>query len=302
MTTLEPKLKDHYLSFSTFTYPGLYKQSLLELHDDIREIGALVRANVIHRTTLAAGNIGTNADLRFGDTTKMPWWRQPDDDILPTAAAMFAELNRRDERGLVGDRSVENKLVVTCRYISILIAAILKSKSIPTRVRSGNAAYFGEHPEFKEVVSYDHWINQYWNETEGRWVTIDVDGSWSLQADFDPYDMPDGVFDFPAQAWLDVRTGKVTADRFYNAGGERGLIVVAWSLFYDFHSLMNDENTYLHIPKLVQVHEFPKLTEAQLADIDMLAKLMLDPDTNFDKLHEIWETKKEYRLLSGGLL
>lgn len=302
MTTLGPKLKNHYLSFSTFTYPGLYRQSLVDLPDDIREIGSLVRSNVIHRTTLAAGNVGTNADLRFGDMTQVPWWHQPDDDTLPTAAAMLAELSRRDERGFVRDRSVENKLVVTCRYVSLLIAATLKSKGIPARVRSGNAPYFGEHPKFKEVVSYDHWINQYWNEAESRWITIDIDGSWSLQADFDPYDMPDNTFDFPGRAWLDVRGGKIAADYFYNAGGERGLIVVAWSLFYDFHSLMNDENIYLHIPKIVRLHEFPKLTETQLADIDVLAELMLDPDANFEKLQEIWETRKDYRLFSGALL
>lgn len=275
---------------------------LVALPDDIREVGSLVRKNTVHRTTLAAGNVGTNADLRFGDMTKMPWWRQPDDDILPTAGAMLTELYRLDDRGLTMDRAVENKLVVTCRFVSILMASILKSKGIPARVRSGNAPYFGIHPGFNEVVSYDHWINQYWSDAENRWITIDVDGSLSLAEDFDPYDMPDGTFDFPGKAWLDVRNGKVDADFFYNAGGKRGLDVVAWSLFYDFHSLMNHEDIYLHIPELVRWHEFPKLTEPQLKEIDELATLLLDPDTNFDKLKELYETKKEWRLLSGALL
>ncbi|EDK72846.1 conserved hypothetical protein [candidate division TM7 genomosp. GTL1] len=142
MQGLNPKLRDHYLSFGTFTYPGLYKQELVNLTDDIRELGMLVRMNIIHRTTLAAGNVGTNADLRFGDMTKMPWWRQPDDDILPTATAMLTELHRLDDRGLVADRAIENKIIVTCRFVSILMASILKSKGIPARVRSGNAPYF----------------------------------------------------------------------------------------------------------------------------------------------------------------
>ncbi|EDK72400.1 restriction modification system DNA specificity domain [candidate division TM7 genomosp. GTL1] len=226
------------------TASGYYKQELVNLTDDIRELGMLVRMNIIHRTTLAAGNVGTNADLRFGDMTKMPWWRQPDDDILPTATAMLTELHRLDDRGLVADRAIENKIIVTCRFVSILMASILKSKGIPARVRSGNAPYF------EKGQSDDHWINQYWDDKRGQWVMIDVDGSLSLNEDFDPYDMTEDKFDFPAKAWLDVRSGKVESDYFYNAGGFRGAMVVAWSLFYDFHSLMNDENIYLHLPQL----------------------------------------------------
>ncbi len=296
MAELNQKLRDHYLSFGTFTYPGLYKSGLIALPDDIREIGLLVRKNVIHRTTLDAGNVGTNADMRFGDMTKMPWWRQPDDDTLTTAVAMLAELHRLDDRGLVDDRAVENKIIVTCRFVSILMASILKSKGIPTRVRAGNAPYF------EEGQSDDHWINQYWNDAQGRWATIDVDGSLSLNEDFDPYDMPEAKFDFPAKAWLDIRNGKITPDRFYNAAHVRGLIAVAWSLFYDLHSLMNDENIYMHIPAQVRMHEFSKLTEEQLKEIDKLAELMLDPDGQFDELKEIFDTKKEWRLFSGALL
>jgi hypothetical protein len=296
MTSLDQRLRDHYLSFGTFTYPGLYKQELITLPHDIRDLGLLVRKNVIHRTTLVAGNVGTNADMRFGDMAKMPWWRQPDDDTLTTTAAMLAELHRLDDRGLVNDRAVENKIIITCRYVSILMASILKSKGIPARVRAGNASYF------EEGQSDDHWINQYWDDEQGRWVTIDVDGSLSLAEDFDPYDMPDAKFDFPAKAWLDVRKGNVKPEYFYNAGGVRGLVVVAWSLFYDFHSLMNDENIYLHIPAQVRLHEFPKLSEEQLKDIDKLAELMLDPDARFDELKKIFDTKKEWRLFSGALL
>lgn len=292
----------HYLKFSTYTYPGLYQDKLKnDLPDDIREIGLLVRKNVIHRTTLAAGNVGTNADLKFGDMTKVPWWRQPEDDNLVTSAAMLAELYRRDSRGFIMDREPEDKLVVTCRFVAILMAAILKSKGIPARVRSGNAPYFdmGDLGD----VSGDHWINQYWNEDEDRWVTIDVDGSLSLQDQCDPYDMPDGKFDFPADAWLDIRAGRVDPQHFYNTGSERGAIVVLWSLFYDFHCLMNNEIIYFHLPNYGRDEKkFKALTSAELEKIDNLAHVMQEPDDNFDELLRIWETEKDFRLLTGGLL
>lgn len=296
MHRLTEKQREHYLSYSTFTNPGLYKESLRNLPDNVREIGLLVRQNFVHRTTLAWGNTKSNTDLRFGDMNEMPLWRQPEDDNLTTAAAMLAELYRRDERGLTPERKVKDKLVLTCRYDSILVASILKSKGIPTRVRSGFAPYFITNK------SIDHWINQYWNDAENRWITIDVDGSISHNGDFDAYDMPGDAFDWSAKAWLDVRQGRTDPAYYWNAGGFRGLMPIAWELFYDFHYLMNGEIVYYHHPKMVCYDAFPKLTESQLKDIDTLASLLLDPDDNFDELLNIWENNKDFRLLSGGLL
>jgi len=298
---MEARILKHYLEFGTYTNPGPYRDVIRrDLPDDIREIGLRVRSNLIHRTTLAAGNTGTNADLKFGDMTKMPWYRQPEDDVLVTAAAMLAELYRRDPRGLVMDRGVTDKLVVTCRFAAILTASILKSKGIPTRVRSGNAGYWGNRDE-PDDCSVDHWINQYWDTTQGRWVTIDVDGSPHLTR-IDPYDIPEGRFDLPAPAWLGIRAGRVDPQRFAYADGTRGAIVVVWSLFHDFHSLMNSEIIYVHRPVFGAQWRFPNLTSDELARIDDLARLMLDPDGNFDELCSIWNMDREFRLLTGGLL
>lgn len=299
---MNQKILDHYLQFGLFTNPSLFKDKLVsELPDEVEEIGLLVRKQCIHRVTLRNGNTGSDKDLRYGDMTKVPWYRQCEDDDLPSASAMLSELYRRDERGFVMDRAEKDRLIITCRFVSILTASILKSKGIPTRVRSGFAPYFdlGEDIKGKSV---DHWINQYWNKEQNRWITIDVDGSLEGYLKFDPYDMPEGTFDFSADAWLDVRAGKVKGEHFWNAGGFEGLVVVAWELFYDFHSLMNSEIIYLHAPEIVMLANFPKLTADQLKEIDELARLMQKPDDNFDKLKELWETKREFRLLKGALL
>ena len=297
---MDAKILDHYRECSLFTNPGAYRQTLAAgLPDDVREIGRLIRTNTIHRMILAMGNTGSNADMRYGDMTEVPWWRQPEDDNLVTAAAMLAELYRRDPRGLVADRRVRDRIVITCRYVAILMASVLKSKGVPARVRSGNAAYFEMGPLGK--VSVDHWINQYWTEAAGRWVTIDTDGSLEIR-DFDPFDMPESAFDFPARAWLDIRAGKDDATRFYNGKPERGAIVVLWSLFYDFHSLMNNEIIYMHNPVYGDPRKFGNLTAQEMGKIDGLARLMLDPDANFDALKEIFETQRDFRLLTGALL
>jgi hypothetical protein len=296
---MKENVLEHYRQFSLYTNPGPYREALAALPGDVGEIGRLVRGNAIHRMVWAMGNTGGNADLKYGDMGRVPWWRQPEDDNLPTAAAMLAELYRRDPRGLVADRALENRIIITCRFVAVLMASILKSRGTATRVRSGNAAYF----EMGELgkVSADHWIGQYWHERDGRWVTFDADGCLEIHG-FDPFDMPEDVFDFPAQAWLDIRAGREDPTRFYNAKPERGAIVVLWSLFYDFHSLMNSEIIYLHNPAWGDPARFGALTAKQLEKIDGLARMMLDPDGNFTALKDIWETERDFRLLSGALL
>ncbi len=297
LKSMDKRVLDHYLQFSLYTNPGCYRKNLQDLPSSIEEIGFLVRNQIIHRLVLKNGNRGSNIDLKYGDMTKVPWYRQPEDDIFPTAAAMLAELYRRDERGFIKDRKEEDRLIVTCRFVSILMASILKSKKIPCRVRSGFASYF---KGFRKK-SIDHWINQYWDEKERRWVTIDVDGSLESYLTFNPYDIPEGVFDFPADVWLAVRSGKINSGRFWNAGGFEGLVVIAWELFYDFHCLMNHEIIYLHTPIFIY-QRFNQLTKRELKEIDDLAFLMKDPDKNFDELKKVWKKRREYRLLKGALL
>jgi transglutaminase-like putative cysteine protease len=86
---------------------------------------------------------------------------------------MLAELYRRDKKGFHHKRAESDKIILTCRYVSVLVASILKTKGIPCRVRSGFAPYFNLYGE----RAADHWINEYWNAKKERWVAIDVDGS-----------------------------------------------------------------------------------------------------------------------------
>lgn len=297
---MNKKILDHYLGFGQFTDPGLYKESLKNLPSDIKGIGILVRKQLVHRSTLENGNTGSNKDLRYGDMTKVPWYRQCEDDIFPTSAAIIAELFRRDPKGFILDRAVENKLILSCRFTAIIMAAILKAKGIPVRARSGFAPYF-EVEDLEKGKSYDHWINQYWNEKESRWITIDVDGCLEGYFKFDPFDMPDGIFDFSADAWLAVREGKVEGSHFKDAVGLEGLVTISWQLFHDFHALMNNEILYQHGSSYLQ-SKMDKLSKEELEEIDDLARLMQKPDDNFNKLKEIWETNKKFRILKGGLL
>ncbi len=292
---MDNNILNHYLKFSIYTNAGCYKEFFNPLPDDISELGKLVCHQVIHRVTLKNGNNGANENKKYGDMDKFPWYRlRCDDDILMTAVAMVAELLRLDGRGFKKDRSVENKIVVTCRYVSVLMASILKSKGIPTRSRSGFAPYL--LPE----VSVDHWINQYWSRKEKRWITFDADGFFD-DLGFSQYDIPENKFDWAAKAWLDIREGRTEEKQFVYAGGLNGLKATIRAIFYDFHSLMNNEISYAFQPSYIS-NKFDELTENNLVEIDELAQLLLEPDKNFNKLVEIWETEKKFKILNSPLI
>lgn len=298
---MDNKILSHYLNFSEYTNPGTYQEYLNKnLPNDIKEIGILVRKQLIHRSTLKNANTGSNKDLSYGDMTKVPYFRQAEDDIFPTASAMLTELFRRDPKGIVPNRAVENKLILTCRFTAILTASILKAKGISARCRCGFAPYF-KVAGLEPGKSDDHWINQYWDKEKSRWVTIDVDGCLEGYLIFDPFDMPNNVFDFSAEAWLAVREGKIKGSHFKDAAGFEGLVTIGWQLFHDFHALMNNELIYQHGPSYLW-GRMNKLTKEELGEIDDLAKLLQRPDDNFDKLKKVWETNKKFRILKGGLL
>ena len=231
--------------------------------------------------------------------TKFPWYRlRCEDDVLLTAAAMTAELFRLDERGFAMDRAVENKIVVTCRYVSVLMSAILKAKGIPCRCRSGFAPYF------HDSQSVDHWINQYWNERENRWISFDADGFFDANVlGFDSYDIPEGRFDYAAKTWLGIRSGALDGQRFVYADskGTCALKAAIRAVFYDFHSLMNHEISYLFQPCYI-AGKFDALNERDLCEIDALATLMQNCDKNHDALVDIWHTNRKFRLLNSPLV
>ena len=292
----DKRLLNHYLQMSTYTDPGLYGAKLKKaLPNDVREIGKLIRNSLTHRLLLENHRKGEEIPEQYGDMTKVPWYRQPEDDIYITAAAMLSELYRRDKKGLHHKRKEEDRLILTCRYVSVLYASLLKLKGIPARVRSGFANYFTERK------SVDHWVVEYWNFDLDRWCMADVDASFEEQITFDPYDVPLGTFDFSANAWLETRKGRMNPSYFWNAANHDGLMVISWELFYDFHCLMNNEIIYMHVPEFIY-QQFDKLSDDDLREMDTLATFMQKPDEYFDHLLELWEREKKYRIMKGGLL
>ena len=296
---MEKYILEHYKKNGTFTYAGPYKDYFCSLPDDISVLGRLVCSQVIHRVTLKEGNTNANETLLYGDMNRYPWYRMRcEDDILLTAPALTSELFRLDARGFVKDRKVEHKIVVTCRYVSVLMSAILKAKGIPARCRAGFAPYF------KKGVSMDHWINQYYNEKENRWITFDADGFYEEGGmPLSQYDIPADSFDWAAKAYLAVRNGKTDGKQYLYADGlgTCSLPALIRYLIYDFHALMNHELTYSFLPAYLE-GRLDKLTEEELQELDQLAEYLFEPDKYFDELCIVWKQNRKFRILNSPLV
>lgn len=289
---------DFYKQTSLYTDLGLYKDFAKQLTNDIDELCVLQRMQIIHPIAYSDLDIRKQSKCFWGDMTKVPITRLDyEDDLFPTALSMLHELLRKDNK-YHNNRKAEDKIHVTCRGQAILLASILKAKGYSTRVRSGFAPYIK-----CDGVNYDHWITEYFDENKNRWVLIDADEHCpDHEMGFDLNDIPRDKFIFGAEAYLGMRNKKYKDEEIYYSSDPATLVLKASirGLFYDFHSLMNDEIIFLHLPKYIQDKKF-KLSEEEYVELDNLAELLLDPDKNFDKILNIWNTEPKFRIMSGAL-
>ncbi len=285
---MKDEIIEFYKGVSMYTNFGSYQEYFKSLPDDILELIRLIRSNIIHRVELVAAY---QEDInKKALKENFPWYRyRCEDDILLTSPAMMAELFRQDDRGLVSDREIRDKIVVTCRYMSVLCASILKAKGYACRVRSGFAPYFYED------VACDHWICQYYDVESSKWIDIDTDGIY--------YNDPNKKMIFAGEAWLSVRSGKRDVGEFVHGSHLKGLAMLARAVFLDFHSLMNDEISYLFMPTYIDTDkEFLSLSNEELAEIDHLATLLLNPDHNFDEIRYLFRNDPKLRVINMPLV
>jgi len=291
---MKEEILNFYKKTSMYTNFEPYKNYFKSLPENLEELTKLINDQYIHRVTLFHSYLENNKIKE-----EYPWFNyRLHDDILLTAPAITAELFRLDPKGFTHAREIKNKIIITCRYASVLLASILKAKGYSARVRSG----FGKY--FRPDAYLDHWLVEYYNEQEKKWILVDADTlSTTIYKKFNNANVNRAYFYTAAEAWLEVRRGNENMDRFLHGGFIKGLDMLARSLFYDFHALMNDELSYLFFPTYIdEKEEFFKLGVDDLKELDDLANLMINPDEHFDELRYLFENDKRFRVINTPLL
>jgi hypothetical protein len=131
---------------------------------------------------------------------------------LRKMAARLARTLELDPRPLAEPRPLDKKLVGNCRDFSLLLVAMLRQQGVPARARCGFGAYF--LPNHFE----DHWVAEYWDEAQRRWVLVDAQldalQCAALNVPFDPLDVPRDQFIVGGLAWRMCRSGQADPERF----------------------------------------------------------------------------------------
>jgi hypothetical protein len=198
--------------------------------------------------------------------------------ILETIAA-------QDERPLPVARPAGERVVGVCRHFTLLHVAMLRTQGVAARARCGFGAYF-EKGKF-----VDHWVTEYFNEANKRWVMVDpqLDARQRelFKVAFDPLDVPRDQFVVAGDAWRLCRSGKADPAAF-GILDMHGLWFIAGNVIRDVAALNNHEM----LPWDVWGAMTQKDAELDLPFIDRMAELSHAPDEHEGALRAAYQDKR----------
>ncbi len=278
---------EYYTSQGPMTDPGKYAALYEGLPDDVGGLVKVVQGAFIHVFWARAYGVELTQEKAASIGIR-------------TIEGKLAEIEAQDKRPLSQSREPDKRLVANCRDYSLLLCSFLRHKGIPARPRCGFASYF------QPGVHMDHWICEYWNAREERWVRVDAQlDSVQISAlgiEFDPLDLPEGAFLTGGEAWALCRAGKLDPDKcgFFDPPDLKGMWFIRGDMIRDFMALNKveilpwDSND----SGLSGIAD-EKLTESDYAMLDKIASLTAEGDSAFGDIRELYESAPTLRMPEG---
>jgi hypothetical protein len=213
---------------------------------------------------------------------------------LRSVSRKLARIVELDSHPLTGPRALDKKLVGNCRDHSVLLAAMLRDQGVPARARCGFATYF--LPNHYE----DHWVVEYWNAAQRRWILVDAQldafQREKLKIDFDPLDVPRDRFIVGGRAWQMCRAGQTNPDDF-GIFDLHGLWFVRGDFVRDVASLNKIELLPWDGWGLINKRD-DEVTAAEMAFLDRIAELTCGDVPQFDAVRSVYEQDARLRVPS----
>ncbi len=245
-----------YLSHSPITDPGPYADLFDCLPDDLPGLVRAVQGLVLHRLEVQLYNVQRSPV-------------QNKELYLRTVSQMLGRIQEIDPAPLPVMRQPQHRLIGCCRDFAVLLVAFLRHKGVPARMRVGFAAYFDPAGQYRA----DHWISEYWNAEQQRWVLVDpqIDEVQraSFQVNADTLDLRRDQDFWPAgSAWQLARSGRVKSTVFRFNGHWKGFPCIRGNLLHDFQALNRIE--------LAPSDAWDKLSQQPERDLTVEDKALLD--------------------------
>lgn len=259
------------------TTPGKYANLLDDLPSDADSLCRIVQGLMVH--------------IFWADKYGLQLSEERRSEVqLRSAARKLERIIELDGRPLAQPRDPETRLVGNCRDFSVLLTAMLRSKGVPARARCGFARYFV--PNHFE----DHWVCEYWNTAQHRWVLMDAQLDTvivnRLNPSFDPHDVPRDEFIVAGKAWEMCRTGQADPNCFgifemsglWFIRGNLGRDVAALNqmelLPWDAWGILDTRDEELNAKDIAALDQIAALTSADVPQFEQVQK-MYESDTRF---------------------
>ncbi len=275
-------LQDRYACFAQYgkmTQPGSYADLYVDLPSDVPALVRVVQGLIVH--TFWAERYG----LSLSEERKA-------EVQLRSMERRLARTLELDASPLSTSRAKEKKSVGNCRDFSVTLASMLQSKGIPARPRCGFGAYF--MPNHYE----DHWVCEYWNQAEQRWVLVDAQLDElqcnALKIPFNTLDVPRDQFIVGGAAWKMCRSAQADPNQF-GIFDMHGIDFVKGDFIRDVASLNKLELLPWDCWGMILL-DYATLSHADLSMLDRLADLTCGDVPDLDAVCQIYKNDPRLRV------
>ena len=265
----------YYSSQGCITDPGDLILLLQDLPSDIGEMVNLIQGLILH--------------LHWAEKYGVfPSEERKEEANLRFVSKQLDLIKHIDKKPLKVSRAPENRILGTCRDYSAILCSFLRHQGIPARARCGFGTYFtpGKYE--------DHWISEYWDTDENRWVMVDSQLDQlqcdTLKIEFDPLDIPPGQFITGGKAWQMCRTEQADPNKF-GIFDMHGLWFVRGNLVRDLASLNKMELLPWDCWALSSGDDGDLLEEDFLL-LDRAAHLSQPENFSLSEIQSIYQTNK----------
>jgi len=278
-----------YSQHSVITDPGGYAVALEELPKDASGLVRVVQGLVLHK--LETHLYGVQISRVQREELNLRTMRQYLQRILEV-----------DPAPLTQPRSPQQRVIGICRDFAMLLTALLRQQGVPARMRVGFAAYLDPDRQY----CFDHWITEYWNVDQQRWVLVDpqIDDvqRQSFRMDCDTLDLRrDEDFFLAGSAWQLARSQKVKSSRFRFNGHWKGFPCIRGNLLHDFQSLNGLELTPMDYWVNFSTKNETELTVEDKNLLDRVAELTLAVDEHPYELAELFVSMPRTQVIMDRL-